>query len=173
MAEVYQNGAYVVYGKMGVCRVKERVTMAFASMAKEEYYALAPQRDPNTTVYVPCNNETLLAKLRPLLTREEIDKLLGQVSADSIAWIEDKNERADTFRRILGEGDRRQLVQLIRCLYAHKAERVAMGKKLSSADEQLLQDCMRLVEEEFSLSLGIPKTQVGEYIRQFTGEEVE
>ena len=30
----------------------------------------------------------------------------------------------------------------------------------------MLQECVRLVDEEFSLALDIPRTQVGDYIRQ-------
>ena len=170
MDGVFEKDTHVVYGKMGVCRVIDRVAMAFASAEKQEYYALSPMRDPNSTVYVPCHNEKLMAKLRPLLTKQEIDALLGQVVDGSVCWDENKNERAAMFHDILSEGDRRQLVRLIRCLYKKKEERVAAGKKLPAADEAILQECVRLVEEEFSLSLDIPKSQVGEYIRSYTGE---
>lgn len=166
MAMEFENGAYVVYGKMGVCAVKERTVMSFASQAKEEYYALSPMRDPHSVVYVPCNNEKLMAKLRPLLTRQEIDDMLSQVSDGVVCWIENKNERTAAFHAILTQDDRRQLMRLIRCLYLKKQERLAAGKKLSSADESTLQECIRLVEEEFALVLDVPKSQVGEYIRQ-------
>ena len=110
-----------------------------------------------------------MARLWALLTKEEIDALLAPTSEQGIDWIEDKNARSSYFRSVLNQGDRRQLLQLIRCLYARKQEKIAEGKKLAAADEATLQECVRQVEEEFSLVLQIPRNQVGEYIRRQAG----
>lgn len=165
MSEVFEKEQYVVYGKMGVCRVVDRQMLTFGG-AKEEYYVLAPARDPRSSVYVPCANEALMARLRPLLTKDEIDDILSHVTQEDIPWTEDRGERASQFRAIIGGGDRRQIVRLVRCLYAKKQEKTAAGKKLSAADEAFLQECIRLVEEEFVLVLGITPAQVGDYIRE-------
>ena len=42
---------------------------------------------------------------------------------------------------------------------------MAEGKTLSSADESLMRECIRLVDEEFSLALRMPREQVGADIR--------
>ncbi len=160
----------VVYGKMGVCRVVGRQMLAFGSAEKMEYYILAPLHDPRSSVYVPCNNAALVARLRPLLTREEIDALLARVPQEEILWIEDRGERAAHFRAVLNEGDRRQVVRLVRCLLTQKAEKNAAGKRLAASDEAILQDCVRLVEEEFALVLAIPTAAVGAYIEEKLGE---
>lgn len=166
MRNSYENGQYVVYGKVGVCRVVDCCPMHFGSAGTGNYYALAPQSDPKSLVYVPCDNETLMARLRPLMDKGEIDRLLLDVTEEPVVWIEERNERSSAFRRIIAEGDRRQIVRLIRCLNQKKQERIEKGKKLSGTDETMLQECIRLVDEEFSLALGIPRTQVGDYIRQ-------
>ncbi len=170
MSGEFQKEQPVVYGKMGVCRVVDRQSLAFDGTAKEDYYILAPLRDPRSAVYVPCNNATLVARLRPLLTREEIDGLLARVPQAEILWIDDRNERAQRFRAVVAEGDRRQIVRLVRCLLAQKAERLATGKKFSAADEALLQECVRLVQEEFALALDMPAEDVGAYIEARCGE---
>lgn len=169
MSVVFEKEQYVVYGKMGVCRVVDRQLLALGG-DKEEYYILAPVRDPRSSVYVPCGNETLMARLRPLLTKEEIDEILSCVAQADIPWTEDRGERATQFRAIINGGDRRQILRLVRCLYEKKQEKLAAGKKLSAADEAFLQECIRLVEEEFVRALGIPAGQVGEYIRERVGE---
>ena len=92
--------------------------------------------------------------------------MLCSVSDEQVDWIEERNERSTAFRRILAQGDRRQIVRLIRCLNQKKQERIQAGKKLSNTDEVLLQECVRLVDEEFSLALGIPRAQVGSYIQE-------
>ncbi len=170
MSGDFKKDQMVVYGKMGVCRVVDRQLLAFGGATKAEYYILAPLRDARSSVYVPCDNEALVARLRPLLSRADIDSLLSRVPQEEIAWIEDRGERASAYRGIISGGDRKQVVCLVRCLLAKKKEKLAAGKKLSSADEALLQECVRLVEEEFSLALDIPAANVGAYIEEKLGE---
>lgn len=162
----FQKEQYVVYGKMGVCRVADHQMLAFGGIEKEEYYILEPRRDPRSFIYVPCGNAALMERMRPLLTKEEIDTMLADVPQEDILWIDDRGERASHFRAIMGTQDRCQLVRLVRCLYAKKREKVAAGKKLSAADEAFLQECIHLLEEEFSLALDIPASKVDEYVRE-------
>lgn len=161
MSDVTKIGTYVMYGKTGVCLVKEQTTMA-----GELYYVLTPVGDSRSSVYVPCHNPDLLARMRPLLTREEIDALLSEIDTVRLAWIDDRNERAMLYRTITGSGDRKELVRLLACLMRKKQERIAIGKRLSSMDENFLQECVRLVQEEFSMVLGVSAREVGSYIQE-------
>lgn len=161
MSDATKIGTYVMYGKTGVCLVKEQTTMAGGL-----YYVLSPVSDSRSSVYVPCHNPDLLARMRPLLTREEIDALLSEVDTVRLAWIDDRNERAMLYRTITGSGDRKELVRLLACLMRKKQERIAIGKRLSSMDENFLQECVRLVQEEFSMVLGITAREVGSYIQE-------
>lgn len=161
MSEAAKIGTYVVYGKTGVCLVKEQVAMSGG-----QYYVLNPVSDSRSSVYVPCSNAELLARMRPLLTREEIDGLLSDVDSVKLAWVEDRSERAMLYRTITGSGDRKELVRLLACLLRKKQERIALGKRLSSMDENFLHECVRLVQEEFSMVLGISPLEVGPYIQE-------
>ncbi len=165
MQESVKKGSHVVYGKIGVCRVEDKVTMSFGDRSGE-YYVLYPVSDTRSAVYVPCDNTELTTRMQPLLTREEIDALLLGVEGECLDWIEDKDERRSAFREVLAQGDRRQLLLLIRCLFGKKQEKLAGSKRLSSADEMLLQEAVRLLEEEFSTALDIPRESVEKYIRQ-------
>ncbi len=162
---MYKQGDLVVYGKMGVCAVVGFSKMSFAGDDQAEYYVLRPNSDRNSCVYVPCDNAQLTARMRPLLTKSEIDHLLCDARQDEVAWIEDKNERAVRFRDILSQGDRGRLICLVRCLLNEQKVRAAVGKKISSADEAILKECVRLIEEELSLALEISPGDVGAYIR--------
>ena len=130
------------------------------------YYVLSPIGDSRSSVYVPCDNPDLVARMRPLLSREEIDLLLSDADDVKIAWIDDRNERAALYRSITVGGDRRELIRLICCLMRKKQERLAAGKHLSTMDENVLQESIRLVEEEFSMVLGIPNREVDLYIQE-------
>lgn len=161
MSDAAKIGTYVLYGKTGVCLVKEQTTMAGGL-----YYVLSPVSDSRSSVYVPCSNAELMARMRPLLTREEIEGMLSDVDTVRLAWIDDRNERAMLYRTITGSGDRKELVRLLACLMRKKQERIAIGKRLSAMDENFLQECVRLVQEEFSMVLGIATKEVGLYIQE-------
>lgn len=161
MGDAAKIGTYVLYGKTGVCLVKE-----LTAMAGGQYYVLSPVGDSRSSVYVPCANADLLARMRPLLTREEIESLLSDVDTVRLDWIDDRNERAMLYRTVTGSGDRKELVRLLACLMRKKQERMAAGKRLSSMDENFLQECVRLVQEEFSMVLDIARCEVGAYIQE-------
>ena len=156
-------GAHVLYGKTGVCLVQEQKAI---KMGRETslYYVLSPISDGRASVYVPCDNADLVARMRPLLTRAEIDALLSDADEERQPWIEDRNERGALYRAAASDGDRRRLIRVICCLFRKKHERQEMGKRLSLMDESALQDCMRLIDEEFSMVLGIPRSEVMNYI---------
>ncbi len=154
-------GTHVLYGKMGVCLVQEQTKLSYGDGL---YYVLCPVSDGRSSIYVPCDNPDLVAKMRPLLTREEIDLLLSDADEVRMDWIDDRNERSARYRQIIGSGDRRLLIRQICCLFRKKHEKQELGKRLSSMDESVLQECMRLIDEEFSMVLGIPRSQVMDYI---------
>lgn len=161
MSEAAKIGTYVLYGKTGVCLVKEQTVMNGG-----QYYVLSPVSDSRSSVYVPLSNDELIGRMHPLLSREEIDLLLSSADEVRMEWPEDRNERAALCRGVLCGGDRKELVRLLCCLMRRKVERIDMGKRLSSMDENFLQECVRLVQEEFSMVLGIPAREVGPYIQE-------
>ena len=166
MSEQFDIDSYVVYGKVGLCRVAGRQAVAFGDRANSEYYVLNPVSDSRSAVYVPCDNPELVTRMRKPMQREEIDDLLACASVESMPWIDDRNERHAAFRETLSTGDRRQLLQMICSLYDKKREKVETGKHLSSADESVLQESVRLLEEEFALALELSRSEVAVYIRE-------
>lgn len=161
MSKAVKIGTYVLYAKTGVCLIKEQTTMS-----GRRYYVLSPIGDSRSSVYVPCDKPEMMERMRSLLTREEIDMLLSDADTVRMEWIDDRNERAMMYRTITGSGDRKELVRLLVCLMRKKQERMAIGKRLSSMDDNFLHECVRLVQEEFSMVLGIEQREVGPYIQE-------
>ena len=52
------------------------------------------------------------------------------------------------------------------CIYERKSVLTEKGKKLTSADDNVLTSAEKLVREEFAYTLGITEDEVGEYIRE-------
>lgn len=161
MSGTIEIGTYVMYGKTGVCLVKEQTTMCGG-----QYYVLCPNSDSRSSVYVPCDNADLVARMRPLLTREEIDSLLSNADDVRLEWVDDRNARATLYRTILSSGNQQECIRLAGCLMRKRKERAASGKRLSTMDEHTLTECVRLVQEEFSMVLGIHPREVSAYIHE-------
>ena len=161
---MYQIGETVLYGTEGVCTIAEVREMKIGR-EKASYYVLQPVHREGATIFVPLANETLLAKMRPLLSAAEIDGLLQCVRSDEPVWIEDATVRKEEFRRILTAGDRKELLGMIRTLYRHREALNGKGKRLRTNDEQMLRDAEKLLNDEFALVLNIKPREVPEYIR--------
>ena len=115
---------------------------------------------------MPVNNQMLLAKMRPLLSVDEINAMLMDISREEECWIEDAAQRKTEFQRILLGGDRQELLRMIRTLYLHRQCLQEKGKRLRTNDDQMLRDAEKLLNDEFALVLGIKQREVPEYIRQ-------
>ena len=157
---MYQIGETVLYGTEGVCTIAEVREMKIGR-EKASYYVLQPVHREGATIFVPLANETLLAKMRPLLSAAEIDGLLQCVRSDEPVWIEDATVRKEEFRRILTAGDRKELLGM----YLHREALNGKGKRLRTNDEQMLRDAEKLLNDEFALVLNIKPREVPEYIR--------
>lgn len=161
---MFEMGQNVLYGTEGVCRI-ERIESMKVGGKKAHYYVLKPIFREGATIYVPMDNADLTGKMRPVLSKEEIDGMLCTVTEEEVGWIEDANERKIEYGRILVSGDRCHVVRLVRTLYLHQQELRSAGKHLRIGDDQLLRDAEKLLGDEFALVLQIPQREVPAYIR--------
>lgn len=155
----------VIYGRSGVCRIDDIEQRSFDGKSGS-YYVLKPIGNRNATIYVPCDNEKLAKLMRRPLSKSEIDELLSGVGEYHTEWIDDKKERPIYFKNIIGGGNIKQILSLMRCIYLKKQELIAKNKSLPIADERLLSDTEKLINEEFAYSLGIDCSKVSEYISE-------
>ncbi len=161
---MYQIGETVLYGTEGACTIAEIREMKIGR-EKAPYYVLHPVHREGATIFVPLGNETLLAKMRRLLSVEEINGMIACICHEETVWIEDAAVRKEEFRRILTAGDRKELLGMIRALYRHRETLKSAGKRLRTNDEQMLRDAEKLLNDEFALVLNIKPREVPEYIR--------
>lgn len=166
---MYQVGETVLYGTEGVCTIAEVREMK-VGREKASYYVLQPVHREGATIFVPLQNETLQAKMRRLLSVEDINQLLDYISHEDVEWIDDAAERKTEFHRILTAGDRKELLGMIRTLYLRREMLQSAGKRLRTNDDQMLRDAEKLLNDEFALVLNIKPRDVPEYIRSRIGE---
>jgi len=168
MEKRFNKGDYVVYGKNGVCLVEDIKSMLFGG-ENGTYYILKPTSSSFSTVYVPVDKEILVDRMRPVLNKKQIDEILSSSKDCTVEWIESKNERHEYFNSVVSSGDLKKLIAVVMTLYAKKSEKEAVGKHISSTDENILKSAEYLIEEEFSFGLGCSAGKVGEYIRKKLG----
>ena len=166
---MYGIGEKVLYGSHGVC-VVSGLEDRTVDRVKRQYLVLEPADQTGAKFFVPTHNEAALSKLRPLLTREELDALLRSEEVRQEAWIEDENARKQAYRELISSGDRTALIRMVGSLHRHRQAQIEAGRKFHLCDENFLRDAEKLLCAEFSVVLGLEPGQVGSYVLQAMGE---
>lgn len=157
----YEINDTVLYGIHGVCRIEDIRTDPDGT-----YYVLKPVYDEKATLFVPKGNERLEKKMRRILSAEEIHQLIREMPEEESIWIQNEAVRKEKYKKILAEGDRRQLIQMIKTLYLRQQSQADKGKKLYKTDEKFMHDAEKMLYEEFAHVLSIQPEQVVPFITQ-------
>ena len=105
-----------------------------------------------------------MAKLRPLMTREELLALLHDEDVRNTPFIADESQRKQCYRELINSGDRAQLMGMIAALHRHKQSLELSGRKFHQSDENFLQDAEKLLNAEFSQVFSLAPTEVRGFI---------
>ena len=156
---MYEIGSIVVYGTEGlgrICDIEER------TFGKDtlEYYVLCPVSNQAETVFVPKNNEKILKRMRPILSKERAEELLKAPPVEYSQWVENDRERQQLYKQILLCGSSEELLIMTRNLYLHQIGLLEQGKKLHAADERFLKDAEKMLFEELAYVFGITVSEV-------------
>ena len=119
-------GDLVRYGQSGVCRIDEIRTMKTIDQEKE-YFVLTPLFKASSVLYVPCDNEDLTAKMKALLTEEEVLPIVESAAKEKVEWIRDFRRRSELSKKALASSEPLQLLLLIKSIYEHKKEEKSAG----------------------------------------------
>ena len=154
---------YVNYGTQGICRIEDiRVLKLTPGSGGRSYYILRPVHQEHASIFVPTDSQALLARMRPILSPAEIDRIILSVKGQAMGWICDRKERAAQFQAILSRRDERELLLLIRCLCLRSRED---PKGLTDGEAQVLKKAEQIIDQEFSFSLNLSQQAIGSYIR--------
>ncbi len=169
--ERFSVGDTVRYSTTGVCRVADVTKQQFGKTA-EEYYVLQPVHKKELQVFVPCKNEQLVAKMKRLLSAAEVKRLIAEMPQEEFGWEEDDQLRKAQYQQMLQSGSRKELIGMIKAIYAHQKQRELSGKKLHQSDERFMEAAEKLLYDEFSYVLQIKPEEVLPFIfRQLEPKE--
>jgi len=149
---MYQIGELVQYGTSGVCRVEEIVQGVPWLQKDTKCYLLVPVSKKEEKIYTPIDNDKV--KMRRILSGEEVKELMGKASEIEGLSIVNEKQCENLYREELYSVDCYRWLGLLKTLYARKAARLAMGKKVTATDERYLKNVEERLKEELMLTIG-------------------
>lgn len=155
---------FVMYSHNGIYKIDDITAVHLKGMDEKEYYILRSVYDSNVKIMVPCDNEKLVAKMRRILSVDEINAIIEKSEELSGEWIENCRSRAEEFARIIDEGDAAEILRIVKVLSLHRIEVEEQRKKFLSTDERILNSAEKIIAENFAFVLGIDKKEVTRYI---------
>lgn len=162
---MFEVGEYVVYGSKGVCQITDITHIDISGADKDRlYYVLAPVGDANAKIYAPTDNRKIT--MRKVISKEEADKLISELPEIELLWVPDDKQREAKYKEVMRTCDYRAWVSIVKTLYLRKKERTAQGKKITALDERYMKAAENELYSELSLTLGIPKDQMENYIKE-------
>ena len=162
---MYKIGEYIIYGNDGVCKVEDVGVLNISGINKKRiYYTLKPVYE-NGKIFTPIDTSVFM---RSLINYEEVQQLI-----ESIPYIKDKkcNEKNSRllqiyYKNLLQTHECSDLLTLIAGIYEKKDKAMENGKKLGQIDNRFMKVAEGLINDEFSVVLGIPREEVAYYIKE-------
>ena len=162
---MWKLGDVVVYGSAGICHIDDIRDERFGDEIKK-YFVLKPLFDDKNTFFVPAFNEVLMAKIRPVLTKEEAMTLVHSMPEIEPEWIDNDKFRQERYRAILESGKPETIVGMLKALYSRKLQLLEKGKKLRNSDEIFMKSGERIIETECAHIFGITRWEVQDFIEK-------
>ena len=164
---MYQIGELIVYGGHGVCRVEQ--VGPGEGTGEKLYYTLKPLYSTEP-IYVPVNARVFM---RPILTRQQAEELVRQIPSirEDICLSRRPSELKNHYETCLQRHDCHDLVQLMKGIYVKTRRAEDDGRRPGQVDARYGKRAEELLYGELAAALGIPRTEVEEYIAERAREE--
>lgn len=161
---VFNIGEKVLYSVNGVCEITD-ITEKVFDKTVIRYYVLKPISNNEATLFVPVNNENLVRKMKRLMTCDQLDEVLNNVSVKDIEWNTNEAERKEEFRNIISFGNVSEILVLLKSIWLHRTVQSSKGRKLHISDEMFLREAEKIIKEEISTVIGVEQDAVIPYIK--------
>lgn len=149
---MYQIGELVQYGTSGVCKVEEIVNSVPWLQKDMECYLLIPVSKKEEKIYSPIDNDKVI--MRRILSKDEVAELMGKAPEIEGPAIINEKQCEIIYREELYSVDCYRWLGLLKTLYARRAARTAIGKKITATDERYLKNVEERLKEELVLIIG-------------------
>lgn len=152
---MFQINDCIIYGCNGACSIIDVRNEKDYYGVMKEHYVLQPVYLKTSTIMTPVDNEKVI--MRGILTLGEAEELICNLDQSEIPWIDNDKVRNREYRELQKSCVSTNWIQLVRTIYTKKQEKISEGKKLSQADEIIIQGVEKLLFGELAISM---KTEV-------------
>ena len=162
---LYEVGQCIIYGSDGVCKVESIGPLEMRGVRKNvDYYTLVPVYQTGK-IYAPIDSETYT---RPVMSRQEAEQLIAEIPDIPVEVYENSNPRllGEHYQAYLKSHDCRDLIRVIRAIYAKNQTVTARGRRLGQVDERSFKQAVDMLHSELAVALGIGKDEVEGYITE-------
>ena len=155
----------VNYGTTGISTIIDIKTENIGKDIKK-FYILKPLFDNNSTVMVPVDNEVLVSRIYPILTKEQANKLITELPDIQTDWIQNDRERYPEYKNRIISGDRHKIFGVLITLKKRQKHQMISGRKLRSLDEKLLRDAQKTLYTELAYVLDVSQDEIPRIIKK-------
>ena len=170
MMNMYSLGEKVIYGMQGVYVITD-LEQRIIDGKQVTYLVLEPPGNSGSRYLVPTHNAAAMAKVRPILTREEMEAMLASGRLRTDVWIIDEGKRKQRYKELITSNDREQLSGMLAALYRHRSALTAAGKKIHMSDENFLRDAEKILSGEIAAALQQTPADALKYLRKKLKED--
>lgn len=159
---MFKIGDKVVYGQTGVCEISDICEKELIRNQKRQYYILKPLFQQNNIIYAPCDSDKVF--MRYIMTKDEAEDLISRIPHIKSS-IKSENYDIEKLKEELRGHRCDDLISLTIRIYEKRKTARENNKKIGFSDEKYMRLAEDLLFGELSVSLGIPKDNVQEYIK--------
>ena len=161
---MYKAGDLILYGSTGICRITDITKLDFGGKP-EPYYVLKPLFQ-NETIY--CTVAQTKIFIRSVITADEANRLIDNIpTIDAEACVgKSVQELTSHYQAATQTFDCADLLELTLSIHAKKQLFAEQNRKFGQVDERFMRRAEDMLHEEFSVALGIPKSEVSKYIHK-------
>ncbi len=160
---MFKKGEYIHYGNSGVCVVDDITQMKLEGIDSEKwYYVLSPLWTKGNKIYTPVDNQKVV--LRPIISQEEALALIDEMPEIDCIVVDNDKVREEKYKEAMRTADCREWVRVLKTLHRRKRERMAAGKRVTSADERYMKAAGDQLYGELAAALGMNRDGMEEFI---------
>ncbi|MDB8801070.1 CarD family transcriptional regulator [Romboutsia sp. 1001216sp1] len=158
---MYKIGEFIIYSNCGLCEVEDIGPLNISGINnKKDYYTLKPIYE-NGKIFTPIDTDIFM---RAISTYEEVQQLIEGISSMEEMDCNEKNVNLlqSKYKCFIKNYECVDLLAVILGVYKKKYN----GKKLGQVDEKFMKLAQGLINDEFSIALGISREEVEKYIKE-------
>lgn len=160
---MFNKGEIIIYGNSGVCEVTDIGVPEIGGIdPSKSYYTLKPVFEAGM-IYIPVNTQ---AFMRHTMSHDDAMKLIGKIHeiSDEIYDNRNLNLLKEHYKTLLESYQCKDLIQIIKAVYAKEQRGLKIGKKLGQVDKFYMKKAEDMLHGEFAVALGIAKNDVKSFI---------